>query len=172
MSLLFPGVYLLYFPIAWLLSQWLPDYASTFVYLIFLLPICVFDSKFNITGVTYYNVLRRERVMLVVNAASAGLSLLLTVFSVYILNSVFAVIATMSFVVVARSVWTECFMNRTVGVATGSIGVAELVLTIEFALIAYMLPSLAAFIIYMVSYAVYLLVFRRDLVITMSKLGA
>ncbi len=172
MGLLFPGVYLLYFPIAWLLSRWLPDYASTFVYLIFLLPICVFDSKFNITGVTYYNVLRRERVMLVVNAAAVGLSLLFTVLSVYILNSVLAVITTMSFVVITRSVWSERFMNRTVGVAAGSIGAAELVLTIEFVLIAYMFPSSVAFIIYMISYALYLLVFRRDLAKTVSRLNA
>ena len=170
MGLLFPAVYVLYFPMTWVLTLWLPQYASTFVYLIFLLPICVFDSKFDITGVTYFNVLRRERVMLLVNVVAAGASLVLTLVSVYLIGSVFAVIAAMTLTIVARGLWAEMYMNRLVGVPANAVGVAELALTVEFMLLSSALPALSAFLIYAASYGAFLFAFRRELAGTVGKL--
>lgn len=172
MGLLFPAVYALYFPMVRLLTLWLPDYASTFLFLIFLLPICVFDSKFNITGVTYFNVLRRERIMLAVNIVSACASLALTIAAVYVIDSVFAVIAVMTIVIATRGMWTELYMNRLLGVSVSSIGVAELALTVEFIVAAYYFPALPAFFLYLFSYAVFLLAFRGDLSRTINRLKA
>lgn len=171
MGLLFPGVYALYFPMVWLLGLWLPDYSGTFVYLIFLLPICVFDSKFNITGVTYFNVLRRERVMLAVNVVAAFASFTLTLVSVYLVDSVFATIASMTVVIVARGLWTERYMNRLVGVRGSLIASTELLLTVEFVGLAYFLPSLLAFLVYAASYVAFLFVFHRELSEMVAKLG-
>lgn len=170
MGLLFPCVYALYFPMVWLLTMWLPDYSSTFTYLIFLLPICVFDSKYNITGVIYYNVLRRERVMLLVNMVSAVVSLCLTLFSVYAFCSVFAVISVMTAVIVARSLWSEFYMNRLMEVPASSISAAEIMLTVGFILLAFFLSPVPAFCLYSLIYLAYLTFFRRDLIATIKKL--
>lgn len=40
MEVTFPVVYLLYFPMAWVLSLWLPQYADTMHYFAILLPVC------------------------------------------------------------------------------------------------------------------------------------
>lgn len=170
MGLLFPGVYVLYFPMVWVLTMWLPDYASTFVYLIFLLPICVFDSKYDITGVTYYNVLRRERTMLLVNIVAACASLLITLVAVYAIGSVFAVIVGMTLVIVARSLWSELYMNRLMKVAASPIALAEVGLTVGFILAAYFLPAPLAFGLYLLAYAVFLLAFRGTLLKTAKLL--
>ena len=170
MGLLFPAVYALYFPMVWLLSRWLPDYSSTFVYLVFLLPICVFDSKFNITGVTYFNVLRRERVMLAVNVIAALASLFLTLVAVYLVGSVFAVIVAMAVVIIARGLWTERYMNRFLGAPANPVGIAELVLTVGFIALACFLPAMPAFIFYAAGYTVFLAVFRRDFLGTIRRL--
>ncbi len=53
MSLFFPVIYVLYYPMVWVLSWWLPKYANSFVYFTFLIPICVFDSKMNICCTTF-----------------------------------------------------------------------------------------------------------------------
>lgn len=169
MGLLFPGVYALYFPMVWLLTMWLPDYSSTFTYLIFLLPICVFDSKYNITGVTYYNVLRRERVMLLVNMVSAISCLILTLLTVYTLGSVFAVISVMTVVIVARSLWSEFYMNRLMEVPVSTISAAEIMLTVGFILLAFFLPPVPAFCLYSLIYMAFLTFFRRDLIATIKK---
>lgn len=170
MGLIFPVAYALYFPMVWILSLWLPEYASTYVYLIFLLPICVFDSKFNITGVTYYNVLRRERVMLAVNVVAACASFLLTVFSVYVLGSVFIVIVVMSLVIMVRGLWSELYMNRLLDVPANAITVAEIVLTVEFVFVSALLPAVIAFGVYLVSYIVFLLAFRKEFSDTVLRL--
>lgn len=172
MGLLFPGVYALYFPLAWILSLWLPDYASSFVYLILLLPICVFDSKMNITGVTFYNVLRKERVMLAVNAVAAGACLVLTLVSVYAIQSVFAVMASMALVIAVRSLFSEGYMNRLLGVGASRIWAFELGLTAEFVAVAFLLPTVPAFCVYVASYTGFLGVFRRELRGTVRKLRA
>lgn len=172
MGLLFPSIYVLYFPLTWVLSLWLPAYADTFVYLIFLVPICVFDSKYNITGVTYYNVLRRERTMLAVNAVAAGVSLVLTLVAVYLVGSVFAVIACMTAVIVVRSVWSERYMNGLLGVKASRIGYMELGLTVEFMVVAYLLPAALAFCLYAATYAGFLGMFWRELTGTVRKLRA
>lgn len=172
MGLLFPCVYALYFPLAWILGLWLPDYASSFVYLILLLPICVFDSKMNITGVTFYNVLRKERVMLAVNVVAAGTCLALTLISVYVLGSVFAVMASMAMAIAARSLFSEAYMNRLLNVGASRIWALELGLTAEFVFVAFMLPTVPAFCVYVVSYAGFLAVFRRELRWTVRKLSA
>ena len=172
MGLLFPVVYSLYFPIAWILSLWLPDYSSSFVYLILLLPICVFDSKMNITGVTFYNVLRKERTMLAVNSVSAGACLGLVLFSVYILQSVFAVMVSMAIVIIARSLFSEAYMNRILGVAASKIWVFELGITVEFVIVAFLLPTITSFVIYTISYAMFLVLFRNELFSTVRKLRA
>lgn len=172
MGLLFPAVYALYFPLAWILSMWLPEYASSFVYLILLLPICVFDSKMNITGVTFFNVLRKERVMLAVNAVAAGTCFVMTLVSVYLLRSVFAVMASMTLVVAARSIYSESYMNRALNVGASKIWICELGLTVEFIVAAFILPAPIAFCIYVGSYLIFLGIFRNVFIGTLNKLKA
>lgn len=172
MGLLFPVVYSLYFPLAWVLSLWLPDYSSSFVYLIILLPICVFDSKMNITGVTFYNVLRKERVMLAVNSVSAAACLGLVLLSAYALQSVFAVMASMAIVIIARSLYSEAYMNRILGVSASRIWAFELGITVEFVIVAFLLPTVTSFIIYTLSYAAFLALFHNELFQTVGKLKA
>ena len=172
MGLLFPCVYALYFPLAWILSMWLPDYASSFVYLILLLPICVFDSKMNITGVTFYNVLRKERVMLAVNAVAAGACLVMTLVSVYMLGSAFAVMASMAIVIIGRSLFSEAYMNRLLGVRTSKIWAFELGLTAEFVAVAFLMSAIYAFCIYGTSYVGFLAIFRQEFRETAGKLRA
>lgn len=170
MALLFPVVYALYFPLAWILSLWLPDYASSFVYLILLLPICVFDSKMNITGVTFFNVLRKERVMLAVNVAAAAACLALSLVSAYVLQSGFAVMASMAIVIIVRSLFSETYMNRILEVHQNPISAFELVLTVEFVIVAFLLPSVPAFFIYVLSYLLFLWMFRHEFAATARKL--
>lgn len=170
MGLLFPAVYAIYFPMVWVLGLWLPDYASSFVYLILLLPICVFDSKMNITGTTFYNVLRKERVMLAVNVVAAGACLVLTLVSVYVIQSVFAVMASMAIVIAGRSIFSEWYMNRLLEAPASRIWIFELALTVEFVAVAFLLPAPAALGVYAVSYAAFLAFFRGDLRETVRKL--
>ena len=160
LSLVFPAVYLFYFPMVWILSKWLPAYSDAFVYLVLLLPICVFDSKMSITGSTYFNVLRKERVMLALNVGSATLSLVFALFGAYILNSATAVIAGMTAVIMLRSLVAEAYLSKQLRVPYSLLTVLEVSLTAVFVVSTLSLPPIAAFLIYAVCYMSYLYSFR------------
>ncbi|WEV42230.1 hypothetical protein OZX57_01695 [Bifidobacterium sp. ESL0682] len=163
LSLLFPVAYLIYFPLVWILDLWLPNYAASFSYLILLLPICVFDSKMNILCVTFFNVTRREKIMLKVNIVAALGSFILTLVGVYVCKSIIFVIGSITLMIILRSVFSERFISDMLGFKQGPIPVAELALTLVFILSAELLPSVWAFVIYAVAYIIFICVFSATL---------
>lgn len=161
MSVAFPAVYALYFPMVWLLSLWLPHYATSFIYFVYLVPICVFDSKMNICCTTLFKVLREEGILLKVNLATCAVSAVLALVGVFCFNSIPAVVAGAVAAIVGRSVWSEAYLARRFGVASApAVTVGELLLTGVFVSSALTLPSLVALAVFLSAYAVFLVVFR------------
>lgn len=163
LSLLFPAAYLLYFPMVWVLGLWLPNYADAFGYITLLLPICVFDSKMSITGSTYFNVLRKERVMLLLNCSSAVLSFILAFIGSYLIGDVTIVIAGMTTVIIIRSIVTELYLSHCLGVQTTPLTVCEVVLSVCFIISERLLPAPVAIAVYAFAYGFYLFYFRDTL---------
>ena len=163
MGRLFPGVYLLYFPVAWLLGMWLPQYASSFEYLALLLPICVFDSRMNLICTTYFKVARRETLLLVINIVAAGFSLGLSLFGAAVVESLSFVIGSMVVTIIVRSIVSEQIVSTELGAGRSHLLVPELALTCIFVVLARSLSYLPAFGLYALVYVSYLVVFRRDM---------
>lgn len=161
MSLFFPAIYVLYYPMVWILAWWLPKYANSFVYFSFLIPICVFDSKMNICCTTFFKVLRKEGTLLKVNICTCVVSAVLTLTGVYVLGSIFWVIAGVVIAIVGRSLWSEARLTRGLAVTSNrALTVGELALTLVFVATAFMLPGSVALGCYCVAYAVFLFAFR------------
>lgn len=162
MSLFFPVIYVLYYPMVWILAWWLPKYANSFVYFAFLIPICVFDSKMNICCTTFFKVLRKEGTLLKVNVCTCAASAALTLLGVYAFGSIFWVIGGVVLAIVARSLWSEARLTRELAVPSDrAITAGELALTAVFVATAFLLPDLPALACYCAAYAAFLFVFRR-----------
>ena len=168
MEIAFPAVYLLYFPIAWSLSLWLPQYADSVRFLAILLPVCVFDTKMDLCCTTYFKVLREERTLLKVNLCALAGSAALSVVGVYVVGSLDAVLLGTVACIVARSLWSEFHLNKRLGVLSGSISLQEVILTIAFVVLALAAPAWAALAGYVALYVAYLLVNR---VVTLDLLA-
>jgi O-antigen/teichoic acid export membrane protein len=161
MSLFFPIIYVLYYPMVWILSWWLPKYANSFVYFAFLIPICVFDSKMNICCTTFFKVRREEGRLLKVNVCTCVVSAVLTLGGVYVLGSIFWVINGVVIAIVGRSLWSEARLTHELAVPSNrAITAGELVLTLVFASTAFLLPSFAALGCYCAAYAAFIYIFR------------
>ena len=161
MSLFFPIIYVLYYPMVWILSWWLPKYANSFVYFAFLIPICVFDSKMNICCTTFFKVRREEGRLLKVNVCTCVVSAVLTLGSVYVLGSIFWVINGVVISIVGRSLWSEARLTHELAVPSNrAITAGELVLTLVFVSTAFLLPGFAALGCYCVAYAAFIFTFR------------
>lgn len=171
MSLFFPVIYILYYPMVWLLSLWLPKYATSFVYFAFLIPICLFDGKMNICSTTFFKVLRREETLLKVNVCTCIVSAVFTLFGVFEFQSIFFVIGGVVIAIIGRSLWSENQLTRELGVASdNAITAGELILTAVFASTAFLLPDLAALGCYCVAYSVFLIVCRKRVTELLSKM--
>ena len=170
LSLIFPVVYCLYFPMVWLLSKWLPNYLEGLDYLVLLLPICVFDSKMSVVGNTYFNVLRKERAMLLLNIAAAALSFAFSFAGVYIASSVTVVICGMTATIILRSIIAESYISKQLNASHSSISITEILITVSFVILTKLFPSLIAAPLFVGVYATYLFAYRERLGILYRKL--
>ena len=161
LSLLFPIVYALYFPMTWLLLLWLPQYANSMAYLVFILPICVFDSKMDITCTTVFKVTREESRLLYINIATVAISALGVVLGTFVFQSVYVAIMATVVAIVGRSIYSEHIVAERLRVNETSITIFEIVLTLSFIVMTEILPPVVAFLGYCAVYALYLFTYRE-----------
>lgn len=157
MEVAFPAVYALYFPMAWLLSAWLPQYAESMKWLAVLLPVCVFNTKMDVCCTTYFKVLRQERILLAVNAVTVVASAATSLVGVFALGSLEAVLVGAVCCIAVRSAWSELRLDREMGVARSPMLAPELLLTGAFVVLALLLPGAWALLVYCVLYGTYLI---------------
>jgi O-antigen/teichoic acid export membrane protein len=160
LSLAFPVVYALYFPMVWILLLWLPQYAQSMAFFVFVLPICVFDSKMDITCTTMFKVIREESRLLYINLATVACSACGVFIGTYVVNSVYVSIMAAVIAIIGRNVYSERFIARKLGVGETSISRSEILLTLAFVVMTELLPGVVAFFCYCAAYAVYLFIYR------------
>lgn len=160
MELAFPGIYLLYFPMAAILPLWLPQYADSMRYLALLIPVCVFNTKMDVCCTTYFKVLREERVLLCVNLAAVAGSMVLSLAGVYVFGSLEAVLIGAVACIVARSLWSERHLDRSLEVPSSVIPLEEVALTVAFIALTFLSSTWVAVIGYALLFVAYLFVNR------------
>ncbi|WP_171002163.1 lipopolysaccharide biosynthesis protein [Bifidobacterium moukalabense] len=163
LDIFFPAVYLLYFPMAWILSLWLPQYQDSLTFLAYLLPICVFDSKMNIACVTLMKVRREETRLLVINIVSVAVCAVLSLWCAYLLNSMYAVVAGMVIAIIGRSIYSEWYMSRALGLQPSLASIADVMLSFIFIILTVRSSAAFAFCAYLTSYLIFLFLFRDNL---------
>lgn len=137
MSYFFPFAYALYFPIAWIMRLWLPQYNVAISYLAILMPICVFDTKMDICCTTYMKVLRMEKQLLVVNLSCVAISGLCCYVAARFVFSINAVLVVAVMVVVGRSLFSEALVNRHLGQRFETMAIIELIVSVLFVLLSF-----------------------------------
>ena len=163
MELIFPAIYLLYFPMVLILGEWLPQYAESMHYFAILLPICIFNTKMDVCCTTYFKVLREEKELLKANIVTMAVSALSSVIGVYLIQSLDAVLIGVVICIVGRSVWSQCYLDNDLNVVKSRMLATELLLTAGFIIIALNISLLAGFLVYGAAYAVYLFFNREEI---------
>lgn len=171
LSLLLPGVYLLYYPMVAMVGWWLPAYADSLPYLALLLPVCVFDSMTNITGNTFLQVFRRERQMLKINMLAAGVSIICSLAGAYVFRDPAIILCGASLAVAVRCLLAERSVSGFLGILSGSAVLGMLFLSMSFVALSVLMPSGTAACLYAAIYLAYLAYFRRELSCVLTKLG-
>ena len=171
MEVVFPAIYLFYFPMVFILEKWLPQYAESMRYLAILLPVCVFNTKMDVCCTTYFKVLREEKQLLRANIATMAVSALMSVVGVYLAQSLDVVLIGVVVCIVGRSVWSQHYLDGDLEIAGSRMLAVELALTAGFVALALNLPLMAGFLIYAFAYAAYLFSNRGEIESLLARLG-
>lgn len=111
-SVLFPVVLLAYAPICYFVEFWLPQYIESVKYLLYLLPLCIFDTKMNLLCNTLFKVYNRVNSLLICNILALLSSVFGILISLFIIKSMVAVVIAMLLAIVIRSIFAEVLLSK------------------------------------------------------------
>ena len=163
LSIIFPSVFLLYVPMAWLVSFWLPQYAISVHYLAILLPVCTFDARTSLLGTTYMKVLRGESDLLKLNLATAAASAVGVLVGAYCLQSIEAAAFGAVIAIMARSVISEYLVSGRFGGRLTAMTWGEIGLALSFIALTLYIGGVISAGVYALLYGLYLVIFRKKI---------
>lgn len=166
MGIIFGGI-VLYYPAYKILSLWLPQYAASLRYAAILLPMCAYESKMSMLVNTYYKTLRLENLLMKCNMAALGLSVILTLVSTLVLNSVTAAIISILIVLIFRCVLSEIILSTKMPIKVIKDIVIELIMTVAF-IICNWFFGVWGMLAYFICYLIYISLKRNDIKETLT----
>lgn len=163
-SILFPTALVLYLPIYLLVKFWLPQYLDSAKYLMFLLPLCIFDTKMNLLCNTLFKVYNKVKSLLLCNVLALSCSIVGILISLFVVKSMVAVVLTMLIAITVRSIVAEVLLSKIVKTPPiwNNLG-AELALVAIFVSANWYLGIVKAFFVYLVALSVRLYYNRNEL---------
>ena len=172
LDLFLPVCYLLYFPAVLILGWWLPKYEPSFIYFAYLMPVVVFNGKMNMVGNTYLLVLRREGLLLGINAIAVAVSVIGALVGAFVLHSIEFMIAAAVLALMWRSAHVERMLAREFGVPNSKLFAGSLAVTLAFLASTMLLSLPAAFAVTAVLYAAFLFLARKQASALIASLKA
>ena len=157
LAALIMGLWLCFYPIAYILEWWLPNYADAIAYMVMIFPICLFASRIGILINTYYNSLRKETWLLRVNGWSVLVSVGITFWGVKIMHDLRITVLGIVVVYCFTSFLAELYLQKWLQISILKEYAWELLLMCCFIGGGLNLDRMWAFIVYIGCYIVYLL---------------
>lgn len=152
-----------YFPGCWILNIWLPNYADSLVYLGILLPLIIFSSKVGLLTNNYLKAYRKERLMLVINAAAVAIGMVVFAIGAYVLNDLEFVLYALVAVIMLRSVASEIAVTRIIKKNITKDFIIELVMTVAFIVAVRYLSLWWACLAYACALVAYSVIYRKSI---------
>lgn len=171
LSLVLSGMLLLYMPMYFLLSAWLPQYSESLRYMVILLPICTFDGKMNMLCNTYLKVLRKEKMLLRFNLITMLMSLIMCSTSTYIIENIYAVTISMVAAIVIRSIIAEMYLSRYFNESITISILMEISMAVIFVSSTWVLGAIKGFAIYLISYIIFCIIKKNEIQMMLSMIN-
>lgn len=156
-------IMVMYTPIKMILQIWLPSYKQSFYYMIFLLPICLFDGKMQLIYSTFLKVIRKERVLFNINIIALIISFILCSMSAICVNNTACVALSMMMAIFLRYFMAYVYLNRNLAVSFDTNFFYEIIFTVLFIVSNIMFKDFISFILILCLYVVYIIINRKNL---------
>lgn len=152
-----------YYPVRYILSLWLPKYADSLIYMSVLFPVCVFESKVSLLINTYLKSMRKEFLMLKINAVSVAFSLFVTAITIGVWHNLNAAVFSIVLVYAFRCVLAEYHVAKLLGLNLRKNIIEDLLMCTIFIISGWVFDSFLCMAVYGAAYAVFVLIHRRSL---------
>ena len=152
-----------YYPLKCILAWWLPKYADSLIYMSVLFPVCVFESKVTLLINTYLKSMRKEFLMLKINAVSVVFSLIVTIVTVGIWHNLDAAVFSIVLAYAFRCMLAEYHVTKLLGLDLKMDMLEDLLMCGIFIISGWRFDSFLCMVVYGAAYAVFVLVHRRSL---------
>lgn len=162
--ILFLGTIIVYYPTNVIFTLWLPKYADSLIYMAVLFPICIYESKMSMLVITYFNTLRQEKLMMKINLATLGLSIVISYLIIFILNSLTLIVLSITVLLAFRCIISEIMLSKILNVDIKLDIFLELMMTTIFILCAWFNDGFTGVLLYMTAYIIYLYFKRSDII--------
>lgn len=152
-----------YYPLKCILAWWLPKYADSLIYMSVLFPVCVFESKVMLLINTYLKSMRKEFLMLKINAVSVVFSLIVTAFTVGIWHNLNVAVFSIVLAYAFRCVLAEYHVARLLGLDLRQNMFEDLLMCGAFIISGWVFNSFLCMAVYGAVYLMFVLVHRKSL---------
>lgn len=164
------GALIMYYPLKFILSVWLPEYAESLKYMALIFPMCIYEGKMSLLINTYLKTLREEKAMLKINLLSLFLSALITLLTTVLFKNLNVAILSIVFILAFRCSLAEIYLSKTLQIDIFKDIFLELVMTLIFICVGWFIKSWISVFIYAIAFLIYLLIKKKDLVQTSINL--
>ena len=164
------GLLVFYYPLKLVLDAWLPQYSESIKYMAILFPLFVFSAKSTMLVQTYMQVFRLEKLIMRVNVTGVLVAAVTTFISVFWLHSLLLAMFSIVFNQIFRCVYAEMALARKINISVFKDIAAELILTVVFITSSWFIEGLLGTVIYLLFYAVYLIIKKDSLIYAYKKL--
>ncbi|USK43965.1 hypothetical protein [Cytobacillus oceanisediminis] len=163
-------ILIFYYPIKTTLLYWLPNYKESLIFMVLVFPMVVFEGRTALLINTYLKALRKERLMLIVNAASLFFSVLLTVIFTIGLKSLELAILSFLIALAFKSIFSEVLLAKCLKIKVTKDIILEIFVVSLFIISSWFLNTWTAFVFYGLVYILYLLVKRNEILKSINKI--
>jgi O-antigen/teichoic acid export membrane protein len=163
------GLITFYYPLSFLLSGWLPQYRESLTYMALIFPLCLFEGKMGLLLNTYLKTLRKEKMLMVINVVSFGLSVILTYFLAFYINNITLTVLSILVLLAFRCIFAEFYISKVLKISVKSDIAMELILTIIFVISNWFIGSWKGIVIYIIAYSIYIFIKRRNILNAVKK---
>lgn len=146
-------ILLLYYPCTYILQKWLPIYAESFKYLVFLFPIILFSTKIVLLTNNYLKVFRMEKKLLVINVA-AVLSEVFGLALFYSFKQIWLLLIWTVIVTYIKSVASEWFVSQKIQIDSFLLNLEDGLFGIVFIITTLLFPQHIAIIILILAFGI------------------
>ena len=157
LSLVLPIVMLGYFPITIIVHYLMPQYEQSLFYLPIFLPICTFDGKMQMVCSSFFESMRKESTLLLINLITLASSIFMTVLGAVVVDSIEFVAYGLLVIVAMRSIISEYILSRFMSVSIKKELIQEIGIVLAFIIFSRHLSSQYMFIVFGLIYAVYII---------------